>query len=508
MEMRCLKENVMMDWRVGSGQSQAVVEGEITLPGGLREEARVLYAGGMAVIASAEAMQDRILMSGKVVFHTLYTQGDPDRIQSIEATADFTHTMELSGVQQRMVCQTDCVVEHVEASTTGGRLMLRAIVRCYARALSQQPVEALTGITGAEGVEMRTRAHQYRRTVGSGNGETLLREEFELPTGLDIRETLFATAQVQSLEVTGGQGQAGLSGVVQLEVCHASNQEGKPLVITRHAVPFAHKVDLTGETGDLLSANASIQDVAVASQEGGDGERTLRAEIQLGLHAWADREESMTLLEDAYTTSGDNLTLTASPVRYRAGDNSLQTAESGKLMLMLPENSAPVRSVLCCYATPVLTGYEQTGGRLHAEGMLELTLLYMTDDAAAPVSVTIEEPFRTMFNASVGDDDLLMVHLSDVEASAVTSDRVEVRYIIHLTVNGMHSEEAQLITAAESTAAPVLPDGVLLSYVQPGDDLWSIARRYRIPASQLRELNPGLSDPPPEGQGMIVWRKA
>ena len=56
MEMRCLKENVLMDWRVGSGQSQAVVEGEITLPGGLREEARVLYAGGMAVL-SGETMK-------------------------------------------------------------------------------------------------------------------------------------------------------------------------------------------------------------------------------------------------------------------------------------------------------------------------------------------------------------------------------------------------------------------------------------------------------------------
>lgn len=73
MDMRLVKENIQLEQPVGSGQSQAVVEGEITLPGGLREEARVLSAGGMVVIDNVEAMQDRVSMTGKVVFHTLYT---------------------------------------------------------------------------------------------------------------------------------------------------------------------------------------------------------------------------------------------------------------------------------------------------------------------------------------------------------------------------------------------------------------------------------------------------
>ena len=508
MEMRCLKENVLMDWRVGSGQSQAVVEGEITLPGGLREEARVLYAGGMAVLSGAEALQDRILMTGRVVFHTLYTQGDPDRVQSIEATADFTHTMDLIGVQQRMLCQTDCMVEHVEASTAGGRLMLRAVVRCYARVLSQQPQEALTGITGVDGLEMRTQELAYRRTVAAGSGATLLREEFDLAQGLDVRETLFATAQVLHTDVTGGQGHAGVSGSVQLDVCHASGLPGKPVLLTRHVIPFSHAVDLSGEAAESLAARVTVQDVAVASQESGDGGRTLRTEVQLHFAVQADRDERMTLLRDAYTTQGANLQLTSLPVRFRTGDSDRHTAESGKATLLLPEGSPPVRAVLACFASPVLTGQTQSGGRLHAEGMLEATLLYMTDDSAAPVSVTVEEPFRLTFAAAAGEDDVLLLHLTDAEASAVTSDRAELRYVMHLTVRGVCTESAGLVTDVVPVAAPPPPEGVILTFAKPGDDAWHIARQYRIPVARLRELNPSLPDAPGEGQGVIVWQKA
>ena len=88
-----------MERLVGSGEGQAVVEGEITLPGGLREEARVLSAGGMAVVEGMESQQDRVVVTGRVIFHALYTQGDPDKLQSIEASADFTHTLDVPGAQ-------------------------------------------------------------------------------------------------------------------------------------------------------------------------------------------------------------------------------------------------------------------------------------------------------------------------------------------------------------------------------------------------------------------------
>ena len=507
MEMRLLKESVQMERLAAQGESQAVVEGEMTLPGGLREEARVLHAGGMAVAEAVEALQDKVSVSGKVAFHALYTQGDPGKVNALEATADFTHIMDMPGVQPRNRCRVEAQVEHVEASVSGGRLTMKAIVRLFGRAMTQQPVEALTGIAGVEGLEMSTRQITVKRMVAEGAGETLLREEFALPEGLKIRDTLYGTATAQLNDVTGGLGRIGMTGQVNLEVVHASSMPGKPVVVTRHTMPFDYAVELTGEDGEQLEGRVTVRDVAVVSQDGEDGGRTLRAEVLLGMEGWADRREELTVLDDAYTTSGDALTLTGQTVSCRVDDGFCQAAESGKAMLMLPEGSPAVRGLMCGFASPVLTGRERIGGRLNVEGMLEVTLLYMTDDSPAPVAVRMEEPFRMTFAAQTGEEDFIALSMTDVDVSAVTSDRVEMKYIMHLQASGTRTREARLVTDVACAPAEEMPGGIILYFTQPGETLWDIARRYRVPVRDVQNLNPSLKSEPKVGQGVVIWRR-
>lgn len=507
MDMHAMKENIQLEQPTGRARGQAVVAGEITLPGGLREEARVLHAGGMVVVDGVEAMQDRVSITGKVVFHALYTQGDHTRVNGMEATADFTHMLDMLGAQPRNLCRAEGAVEHVEATATGGRLALKAIVRLWGSAISQQPVEAVTGIAGVEGIESRAREAQIKRTVGTGADETLLREEFALPEGLDIRDTLYATATARVEEITGGLGRCGLTGRVELEAVHASDMPGKPVVITRHSIPFDHVVELNSQAGDSLQGTAAVKDVAVASQDAGDGARTLRAEVLLGLQGHADKTESITLLDDAYTTTGDDLRLSSRQVLCRVEDSHQQAAESGKTMLLLPEGSQPVRSVLCAFATPVTTGREQIGGRLTVEGVLEVSLLYMTDDGQEPAAAFLEEPFRMTFAAQAGEEDFITLSCGDVDAVAITSDRVELRYVMHLCISGTQARELRLVTDALPVPAGPGDGSIVLYFTQPGESLWDIARRYRVPEASLRELNPELTEEPKPGQGVVVWRR-
>ncbi len=508
MDMHLTTQPIAVDQPLGQCQSQAIVEGEMTLPGGLREETHVLQCGGTAVVESAEALQDRVNVGGRVVFHVLYTQGDPAKVNSIEAAADFTHLCDLPGAQARSSVFSQAQVERTEASVSGNKLIMRAVVRIDARALSKAPVEAVTAINAAD-TDIQTKTHQttLRRTVSSGSGDVLLREEFPLPEGLQIRETLYATAFPQVTDVTGGLGRIGMNGQVSLEAVHASTLPGKPIVTTRHTLPIEQSVEVTGENGDLLDGRAVIKDVAVASQDMGDGERVLRVEVLLGLEGWADAQETVTLLDDAYTTSGDDLRLTSRTITARTGDDRAHAAESGKAMLMLPEGTPPVRGALAAFATPVLTGREQTGGRLTLEGRMSVTLLYMTDDADAPVSVTQDAPFRTTFAVQTVPEDFLAVTVADVDVTPITSDRVEMRYVMHLDVEGVESAPVRVVTDAQPVAADAPTGDIVLYFTQPGEGLWDIARRYRVPIGDVKALNPELTGEPTTGQGIVVWKR-
>jgi len=508
MEMQTLRESIPVERMVGQARQQTVVEGEVTLPGGLREEAKVLQTQGMAVLTGAECLQDRVNVEGKVIFHVLYTQGDLSKVQAIEAAADFSYTLDMPGAAPRMLCRGQMCVEHAEATAFGGRLNMKAIVMIGARVLCAEPVDALTGIAQCSGLQMKSQVLSLARTAARGEEDFLIREEFELPQALEINDTLYATARATLGEITGGQGKANVTGTVELEVYHASGMPLRPLAVTRHETAFEHAVELEGTQTQTLAGEVTVKDVAVLSQESGDGSRILRAEVVLGARVRGDVQEEWTVLEDAYTTGGQDIALTPQVINCRTGDRSVQTAESGKMLLMLPEGSTPVRTVLCAFATPILTGREQIGGRLNAEGVLEITLLYMTDDSAEPVSLSHEAPFRMTFAAEAGEDDLISLEACQVDAAVITSDRVELKYIMRLSVNGVAGMPCRWISGACATEGQPLSQGAALYFVQPGEGLWDIARRYRIPREELAALNEPLTrrEPVP-GEAVVVFRR-
>ncbi len=505
MDMRLQNRDIMPEQPSGACRGQIVVEGEVTLPGSLRETADVLHASATAVVENAEAMQGRVNIGGRVTFCVLYAQGENHRMNAIEATADFTHLCELAGAVPRAEVTARAQVEQVDASVQNGRMTMRAVLRLCARTMNCEAMQVISGV-GASGAQTQTTRMTMRRTVGKGSADVLLREEFDLPADLAIHDTLCAFASASFGDTAGGQGRIGLSGEVTIEAVHASDLPGKPLVTTRHTAPVSQSVEITGETGELLDGRIVVKDVAVASQDMGDGERTLRAEVLLGLSAWTDREESVELLTDAYTTSGDDLRLTRTLMTIRTGDNRMHAAESGKASVILPDGAVPVRTMLAAYATPVLMSCTQQGNRLIAEGTLKTSLVYLSQDGV-PVSAKVDAPFRAAFSASAAPEDIVTLSAANVEATPITSDRVEMRYILQADVEGVQAETVSVVTEAAAVPAGAASPDIVLYFAQPGETAWDIARRYRIPESELRALNPDLKGEPQVGQGVVVWHR-
>ena len=132
----------------------------------------------------------------------------------------------------------------------------------------------------------------------------------------------------------------------------------------------------------------------------------------------------------------------------------------------------------------------------------------MTDDAKVPVSVRQQEPFRVTFAAQAADDAVLSLAVTEAEAVPVTSDRVELRYILRMGLEGTEAHPLRIVTEAQSVAAPKPSGDIVLYFTQPGETIWDIARRYRLPEDEVRKLNPELSGEPLTGQGVVVWRRS
>lgn len=503
-----LREELNLQRFVGQSLSQAVVEGEIALPGGLREETSVLSSEAMAVLEKSDVDADRVTVDGKVTFHVLYTQGDPTHVSALEASAEFSHPMEFPGAQTGMSAPVSLMVEHVEANAQGGRLRLMAILRVQARVFSDEPLSVVTGVRGPQGLMLRTDTLSGCQTVAQGAQDVLVRDECELGAVLQITDTLYATAIATVQDVMGGEERATISGSILLEVTHRSTMPSRPLVVTRHTIPFEETLSLAGENGDSLCACATVKDVAVLSQEGQeDGARTLRAEVLLSLSAHATRQRDVCLLLDAYTTEGESLSLDTQTVRRALSHRQVHTAESGKLTLLLDGQPA-VRTPLRAALRPVITDLTRAGGKLNVEGMMETTLLYMTDDTEVPQSYQTEEPFRMSFACDLSLPESLILTPGNIEVTGITSDRVEVKYILHMDCYDVQLAGEELVTDVITLPAEKAEPGIILYFSQAGESLWDIAKRYRVSLDSLKRMNPALEDGASEQpQRVILWRR-
>lgn len=506
MDMKIVRESVEVERLIAASEEQAVVEGEVALPGSMRDTARILHTDAQIIIGAVETQVDRLLMDGQVVFHVLYTQGDPTRIQTLEASCDFSHQMEMPNVSPRMQANLLGNVLEAKAQSTGGRLLLRAAVALTAQVLSIAPVSVVRDLAGLDSLRARVQNVSLCRAVGEGTAESLLREEYEIPAALNVAETLYATARPQIGDVVGGEGRTTVSGTVLLDVYHASEIKELPLVVTHHTIDFEQPVELHGQTGQALQAVPNVRDVMVNSMETGDGGRVLRVEVVLSTQVISTQQETQTLLTDAYTLSGDNVVLEKQPAQLHTQNAYAVAREGGKLMVQLPEKSEAIGAVLAGFVHPTIVSYERIGGRITVEGVLGVTVIYLPQDSDQPTSAQKEEVFSMTFPCNIPQDANLQLTPLEVEAVGITSDRVEVRYMLQLVGSACTTQQIDLVMDARMQPSEAQSGGIVLYYAQPNEALWDVARRYRVDENALSRLNPGLEQPRADRAILIYQR--
>lgn len=164
----------------------------------------------------------------------------------------------------------------------------------------------------------------------------------------------------------------------------------------------------------------------------------------------------------------------------------------------------PLRAAL----RPVVTDMTRAGGKLNVEGMMEVTLLYMTDDTETPQTYQTEEPFRMCFACDVSLPESLVLTTSNIDVNGITSDRVEVKYILHLDCHDVQLASESLVTQVAQEPAEEAEPGILMYFSQPGESLWDIAKRYRVSCDSLKRMNPDLEENGgDQPQRVILWRK-
>ncbi len=494
MALKVIRQGIEVERIVGESRVQLPVRAEALVAGAGRESVEVLMADGYASVTGSEAQNDRVVVSGTAYCQAAYRLGQEGGARALTAQAPFEQMVEIEGTTPKMSVQVEADVDHTEAVYESGHMVFYLNVTLQVRVCSLDTVEAVSDVEGVEGVQRQTQQVCSQKLNAETSDMIALSDEVSLPAALNARVTLMQWAEPVVEGTQRDLGGVRVSGEVKVEALIASGVMNRPVALVRYALPFERLVSMPDWIAGEPEASAQVGRLRVDVDEGGEGhDSALKLNCDLSITVCMNGQDCMTVLTDVYSTGAEAIEGVEEKLTLCAGVSRCSGQETFKSTLLLPEGAPGVGTVLAVRVHPVVSDWKMEGGRPVAEGVLEASVLYMQAGEEVLSSAQAELPFALKLSALPSENAWMRITATDAEASALMSDRLELRCLLRAQSSERTATEAVVLTDVQETESEKQPGGVGICYPQTDDTFWSIARKYRISEEALRALNPSCA---------------
>lgn len=468
---------------------------DVSLPDYLPEIKRLLRVSAVASPPDKYIGAGSVECSGRIDYSILYSGNDGALYCASEAGEyKFNLPLEMNAdyeLNEGLVCDVDTLPD-----TTVGRVAAprKLSLKCRLRSRIRIRGIRLLGeqLQGEDTHNLQLLCGQVdaaRVFVGIGEPLTLGDEILTDSDSADLR-VVSADAEVFVNEAVSGSGVVNCRGEVCLKLlcCHESTP--LPTVTLSRRIPFSHSVDVDGvEVNCDASADGLATDLHVTVEDG-----RILCEAVILLRARAQRNEQITYTRDLYSTASDcqtrKIPLTLSRAeRCLNGNFSLNTTltleEAG-----IRSGQSPIDVTL----TPTVSALECDSGKTVLCGRCRVSaILFDGEDVSAH---EFELPFRYRVDCerTVTDFDASVTPISC--RARVDGERIAID--AELAVSLITRSETSINPLVEATVGEKLsPLGAVMTVCYPSrdDTLWSVAKRYHRPVSEI-SLQNGLSGAP------------
>ena len=505
MALKEIRQGIEVERLVGETTVQLPVRAEALVPGAGREAVSVLMADGYASVSGAEAQTGRAVISGMVFCQAAYRMGQEGGARALTAQAPFEQIAEIEGMQPKMSVSAEVQTDHTEATYESGHMVFYVTVTVYIRVCSLETVEAVSGVEGVEGVQVRTQEIRSAKLNAEAVDSVELSDQVSLPAAINARVTLMQWAEPVITRVERDLGGVRVAGEVKIEALIASGVSSRPVALVRYPLPFERLISLPDWIAGEPEAQADVNRLRLEVDEGGEGaDSVLRLLCGLTLSVRMNGQDAVEVLTDVYSTGDEAIEGISERLVLCAGVKRCAGQENFRSTLLLPEGAPGAGTVLAVRIEPVVSGWKEENGRAVAEGVLEATVMYMQAGEESLSSAQAELPFSVGLDCLPGENARVTVKAADAEATALMSDRLELRCVLRAASAERVTGEATVLTGVRITEAEARPTGIGVCYPQPGETLWSIGKKYRIDEERIRRQN-GVTEAQP-GHPLLIMR--
>jgi hypothetical protein len=479
--------------------SQAYTEADIIVPDIKPDIAKVLQVDANAVVTSKECQTDKIVAEGKVSINILYI-GDDNTVKSINSVQNFRHSMDAKGAEDGMKAELECDVENVEFEVVNSRkINVRTLIGIDVRVVMPLDINAITDAPGAD-CEILYRKIKPYSIVSRVEENINIKERLEVPVGKpNIATVLKTDVRIRGAEIKVAQGKLIIKGTLCVTTLYLGDMDENVMQFMEHEFAFTEIIDADGaQEGMSADLDFTVINVSFDLEHDSDGDcRILIADIDIMVSGKVARQNEIDIIEDIYSTK-DNLCVAKSTAMLDKMVFKTKVQAAINDVANIPGDLPEIVQIYNIIAKPYLSETRIENGKIVAAGVIDTYILYLSDNASFPIyTYKHENKFSQYVDAQDVSDDMFCEVKIDVEHVSYNigmGREIQLRFILSIDATVVSTEKIEYVSEITRGEEPEQNAQkpkccIKIYFVQKGDRLWDIAKKYKTTVESLMIAN-------------------
>lgn len=494
--MELVKENVKVNQVACKGMSQVMVDEDIIVPDVKPDILKILQLDAVSCVTGKEVANGKATVNGRVDLKILYIpDSDSEKIKSIITSFDFVQKVDSQQINENMTAVVMSNVDKAEFTLLNSRkLRVKIMVGVDYEVIAAQNVEIAVEAGDSDSAEVLKENVCLQNCIGLAEEEFSVKDSLEVPSGqTSIKELLKVDVKISDSEYKTVTDKIVVKGTVG--VCVLYNDENCEIQFMEMEIPFTEVFDCADAGDDTIcDIDYCVSNVEYEVDEDNDGDRRIvLLDITINAQIKATENVSVDMICDCYEPFMKTQLL-KEEVELEEIVSRPSTQNTLREMLETVSGAPGVSGVYDVITKPCITKTQLQRGKLLAEGKIEAYILYLTDSNESPVySMKKEIPFSHLLECDSTEEDLIPEVKAEVKHTSYNlnvAGEIELRCILAINANIIRRRKIEIINDVV-TEQPDNGDkkGIVIYFVQRGDNLWEISKRYAVPRDEVMRFN-------------------
>ncbi|MDP4117952.1 MAG: DUF3794 domain-containing protein [Bacillota bacterium] len=499
------KSDVSVNRTVHEGSGQTVCQADIIVPDTMPDVLKVLQVDGYAVTEGKVINDGKISVRGRIDCKILYVPENARGVKSIGYSIPFNYNENIPGAEENMYFNAQSDVAHIEYQPVNSRkISVKVVVEIQKKVIGKNGISYVCAVEGDDAEVKQEVMHGKNLIVGQEN-EITVSDKMPAPKG--ATSLLKCDADIRTKDIKIINNKVVAKGEIGVNALYSCDDDG--VDCSEGTIPFTEILDAEGiSENQITNVKYRMQGVDADVKEGEGGEKELHCNIKLLVVITSEEPVEFSAVSDIYGTK-KKLMPTVSGVKIKEPVGETTGKVNLREIVSLKEGMPKINRIYNMAVRPYINECKVTGNGIKVEGSADCYVTYVADKEDSLVQTAMYSlPFATTISGNYCDGCTAMAD-AEVENSeySVSGDNIELRINITIKAQAEKEKENEIVTdVAEEEESMENRPAMVLYFVQKGDSIWEIAKRYHSKISDIEQINK-LEGNPEEGTMLLIPKK-